>query len=282
MKVLIGITSKNRAAILPKAITAALSQTYPDKAVAVFDDASDDNTRELVSQFNAVQWTLADKPVGYLFARNKFMRETDADVYCSLDDDSWFMSDDGLAAAMEHLRTHPSCAAIAFDILSPDRPAPTGSDSTPRPVGTFIGCGHLLRLDIVRMIGGYTPNPGYYGGEEKDLAIQLMDRGYSIDLLPGVHIWHDKTNVARNLRHQHRSGVCNDLTFAWRRIPSRYLAPVLVGKVFNHLRFSIIRGYTTPCLLGMFDFARLLFTFRIPRKPVKPATYRNFRRLNRQ
>ena len=37
MKVCIGITTKNRADILSKSIESALSQSYPNKEVVVFD-----------------------------------------------------------------------------------------------------------------------------------------------------------------------------------------------------------------------------------------------------
>ena len=74
MKVLIGITSKNREKILPKAIESALSQTYPHKEVWVFDDASTDNTRSLAITYPNVKWIFSEEPKGYVYARNLFMR----------------------------------------------------------------------------------------------------------------------------------------------------------------------------------------------------------------
>src|SRR5205085_8572336 len=97
MKVLIGITTQNRAAILPKAIQSALEQDYPDKEIAVFDDASTDETRDLQARFPQVRWYRSEEAQGYLPARNRMMRETDADLYFSLDDDAWFVKGDELA-----------------------------------------------------------------------------------------------------------------------------------------------------------------------------------------
>ena len=88
MKVLIGITTHNRADVLSKSIQSALDQNYSEKEVAVFDDASSDDTPLLRSRFPDVSWYRVEKNEGYLAARNKLMRETNADFYFSLDDDA--------------------------------------------------------------------------------------------------------------------------------------------------------------------------------------------------
>ena len=62
MKVLIGITTHNRAALLTKAIQSALDQDYPDKEVAVFDDASTDETITLKAHFPQVRWFHNESP----------------------------------------------------------------------------------------------------------------------------------------------------------------------------------------------------------------------------
>ena len=120
MKVLIGITSKNRASILPKAINSALEQDYVDKLVAVYDDASTDGTAQLEPSFPDVKWIISDIPKGLMFARNLFLDISDADFFCSLDDDAWFLSKDALSTAVDYMNKNPNTAAIAFDILSPD------------------------------------------------------------------------------------------------------------------------------------------------------------------
>src|SRR5436853_1462944 len=112
----------------------------------------------------------------------------------------------------------------------------------------FVGCGHVLRLSAVREVGGYEAVPGSYGGEEKDLCLRLLDAGYQLVKLPGVHVWHDKTLVARDLVAQHRSGVCNDLVLTLRRTPTLLLPVALLVKLYRHWRFSLSHGLTEPCL----------------------------------
>src|SRR5690349_1570579 len=119
MKVLLGIVSWNREKLLPAAIDSALRQQDVSLKVAVYDDNSNDGTRTLMSRYPTVDWTFADTNRGYLYARNKLMREADADYFCSLDDDSWFTTDRDLSTAVTYLDEHPEVSAIAFDILSP-------------------------------------------------------------------------------------------------------------------------------------------------------------------
>jgi glycosyltransferase involved in cell wall biosynthesis len=273
--VLVGIVTRNRAGILPKAIQSALSQSYSNLRVAVLDDCSEDNTWALRAYFPGVLWHRWEFGCGYLEARNQLMQNDSIDYYVSLDDDAWFIEGDEIAVAISALEDKPRVAAVAFDILSPDRPRPIAR-STPRSVAMFIGCGHMLRMSAVRESGFYVPSPGPYGSEEKDLCIRLLDRGWDIHLLDGVHVWHDKSMVARDQPAQHRSGVCNDLVFALRRCPLPLLLMVLPIKLLNHLRFSFNHGLVRPCLAGFGLFFRHAFAVLGSRDPVHAETFGEF------
>lgn len=277
-KVLIGISTHNRASILPKAIQSALDQDYPDKEIAIFDDASTDETEELREKYPQVRWHRENQNKGYLFARNYLMQQTDADYYFSLDDDAWFTQGDEISEGTRILDEQPEVAALAYDILSPDRPTPV-IRGTPCTTAVFIGCGHILRLAAVRKVGGYEPMPGSYGGEEKDLCLRLLDAGYRIVMLPGVHVWHDKTLVARDLPDQHRSAVCNDLVLTLRRTPAMLLFGALLAKLYRHWTFSRGHGLSNSCREGFKLFFRSIPQVWKTRHPVKVATLRAYMRL---
>ncbi len=146
-------------------------------------------------------------------------------------------------------------------------------------VATFIGCGHVLRLDAVRRLGGYASFPGSYGGEEKDLCLRLIDAGHAIVKMPGVHVWHDKSSTARDLVAQHRSGVCNDLTMTLRRTPFLLLPAAMGWKFARHFQFAVRRGLLAPYFAGVGKFIRALRPIWRHRAPVKMATLRRFSRL---
>jgi GT2 family glycosyltransferase len=177
------------------------------------------------------------------------------------------------------MKERPNVAA-GLHILSPDHPN-SRKRSEPLITHSFIGCGHMVRLSAVREINYYAPNPGSYGAEEKDLSIRLLNRGYEILYLPGVHVWHDKTMQARDLFTQHVSGVCNDLVFAYRRCPLPMALWLIPGKTLNHLRFSMARQPTAAMSQGLVMFARSVPRIAATRAPVSQPTFRKFIQLSR-
>jgi GT2 family glycosyltransferase len=279
--VLIGIATRDRADILPKAIQSALLQGSGSIKVSVIDDGSQDGTEKLTQRFPSVEWIRLPTSCGYVAARNRWIRDADADYFIGLDDDAWFVSGDEIRLSVAAMTANPNIAAIAFDILSPDRPQQRSRSGITR-VSSFIGCGHMLRLSAVRKVGGYEPNPGSYGGEEKDLCLRLLDAGYEIVRLNGVHVWHDKTQVARELPAQHCSGVCNDLVMTVRRTPGYLLPLAMIAKFYRHLIFAVRKGLTKPALAGFELFFRSLPEAWRSRKPVKASTLRVFMKLRAQ
>lgn len=284
MKVLIGITSKNRAPILPKAIDSALRQTHQEKEIWVYDDASTDSTKSLQNSYQHINWIFSDTPFGYLHARNLFMKKPGFNYFCSLDDDAWFIKDDSIEKAISFMQNNPDVGVVGFDMLSPDAPEKKTDKPFFKETNNFIGCGHIVNLTAAEEVGYYTRNPGFYGGEEKDLCIKLIDAGYRIMTYKGEYVWHDKTMVARDLKKQHQSGVCNDLVFTYRRAPLSILLPALPIKLFKHLKFSIRykkEQLVRPCLLGIVDFFKWLATEKTNRKAVSRTAFHKFINLGK-
>lgn len=277
-RILVGITTRNRAALLPRAIASALAQRDVALQVAVHDDASTDNTPALAASFPTVEWTRSETNSGLRENRNRWMQRDDLDFFVSLDDDAWFLAGDEVALALARFRTDPMLAAVAFDILSPDRNA-AAKRSTPRPATVFIGCGHMIRLSAVRAVGFYAPTVGPYGSEEKDLCLRLADLGYRVELLPGVHVWHEKAWGDRDNRPLHRSGVCNELVMTLRRCPFPDCLLVLPFKLLSYVRFWLgHREYGRAGLAGVGDFVRHLPETWRQRQPVRRSTFWRFHR----
>ena len=279
MKVLIGITSKNRAQILPKAIEAAIKQTFSNKEVWIFDDASSDGTKNLSTLYPQVKWILSEEAKGLVWARNLFMSQKGFDYFCSFDDDAWAIDNTAIEKAVKYLDENQSVGALGFDMLSPDEPSKQTSNPYFIKTNNFIGCGHIINLKAAKEIGYYTSNPGFYGGEEKDFCIRLIDRGYDIIAYKGMYVWHEKTQISRNIAKQHESGVCNDLVFIYRRSPFIMLLPSIVFKILTHFKFATThaRGILfIPFIKGIKSFFKWLFKSNTYRKPVSIKAFKTF------
>src|SRR5947207_8388532 len=101
--ILVGIVTRNRAIIVPKAIASALSQRDCVCRVSVIDDGSTDGTPQLAGQFSGAGFTCWPESRGYMAARNHWMSSASEDFFVSLDDDAWFMEGDEIAGAVEFL-----------------------------------------------------------------------------------------------------------------------------------------------------------------------------------
>lgn len=86
------IPTFNRAHFLPTAIESVLNQTYPNIQVIVIDDGSTDDTRQIVAEFENVEYYYQEnKRQGA--ARNLGLSKTRGDYIASLDsDDAWHES----------------------------------------------------------------------------------------------------------------------------------------------------------------------------------------------
>ncbi len=277
--VLVGIVTHNRAEILPKAIASAFAQKGCRVRVSVIDDCSTDTTPELAQRYPEVEWIRWEPGRGYMAARNQWMLTEGVDYFVSLDDDSWFLREDEIALAVNLMERRPYVAAVAYDILSHERVEPVERQPAKR-TSIFIGCGHVLKLKTVRQVGVYDAVPGSYGGEEKDLCLRLIDAGHKIMAMPGVHVWHDKTNVARDFAAQHRSVVCNDLVMTVRRTPVWLLPLLLPARCWRHFTHAWRHGMTHAFLEGMGMFLQALPTALCARKAVSSRAIWTFTKLS--
>ncbi len=277
-RVVAGITTRNRVEMLPQALDSLRATRHPGLLIKVVDDGSTDATPNLRLRYPEAEWLRHEQPLGIIESRNELMRTAAAEYFLCLDDDAWFLEGDELGRAVARLEQDPAIAGIAFDILSADRPE-RAPRSAPRRVSMYIGCGHLLRLSAVKSVGYYAPAPGTYGSEEKDLSLRLADRGWRIELLPGVHVWHAKAWSNRDNRTIHRSGVCNELTMTLRRCPWPDLLLVLPWKLVRYLWFWFRHPfYFGSGLAAWGDFLRHAAVAWRTRQPVQRSTFWRFHR----
>ena len=281
LKVRIGITTKNRPEYLPKCLSSCLAQTYEPKEIVVWDNSDDPvaltKNREVAQSFPQVRWIKPAKERTLIQTRVEMMSEPGCDLYCSIDDDGWFMGPDEVAIATRLFADDSQLAGVAFDILSPDRPLPV-TRTPPQPTMHYVGCGHMLRRDMVEAAGFYADFPGRYGSEEKDLCIRFMDRGWKMVFLPGVHVWHDKSTGGRDWGEQHRTGTLNDLIFGLVRCPSPDIFYYLPGKAINLVLWGLKGGSEDRWsgFLGVWDFLKFAPKYWRKRQPVKRKTFREF------
>lgn len=89
------MATKNRASILKRAIDSVLNQDYQNIELVVVDDASTDNTAQLLSEYqqreHKFKFVSNKECVGVAAARNIAIRNCSGDFLTGLDDDDYFL-----------------------------------------------------------------------------------------------------------------------------------------------------------------------------------------------
>ncbi|RLB20135.1 MAG: glycosyl transferase [Deltaproteobacteria bacterium] len=89
------IPTRNRAKLVKKAVTSVLNQTFEDLEVVVVDDASDDNTRQVVKSFDdsRVNYIFLKRRSGPAGARNTGIKAARGRYIAFIDDDDEWMAE---------------------------------------------------------------------------------------------------------------------------------------------------------------------------------------------
>jgi glycosyltransferase involved in cell wall biosynthesis len=115
----IGIPTYNRADFLRRSLRSAASQTGGPLAVLVSDNASADDTREVVGQFPEVRYFRNDTNLGMAANWERLVRICDTEYFAFLQDDD-LLFQNFAQRALGRLREHPQAAAyLCYSMVTP-------------------------------------------------------------------------------------------------------------------------------------------------------------------
>ena len=122
-KVTVGIPTYNRSGFLRQSIESVLAQSYPDFRLVIADNASTDDTPELVASFDdsRIVYARSDENVGMTANFNRVVELADTEFVALLYDDDLFYPD-YLQHTVEALDDHPDVGFVhtAFDVIGRD------------------------------------------------------------------------------------------------------------------------------------------------------------------
>ncbi|MBR7066534.1 MAG: glycosyltransferase family 2 protein [Prevotella sp.] len=118
-KVTVLMACWNAAEYVEKALDSLLCQTYRDFQVVCVDDASTDNTLDILRQYAAkdsrIHVVSLSENGGQAHARNVALARAEGEYVCMLDSDDW-MSPDALEQAVAVFETHPDADCVLFQV----------------------------------------------------------------------------------------------------------------------------------------------------------------------
>lgn len=226
------IATRNRREDLLRTLEVMAPALLPDHEVLVLDDASEDGTAEAVaSRFPGVRLLRHAARSGYIAARNELLAAARGELAISLDDDAEIASPGFLERIAELFEARPRCGVAALRIYwGRSLPAAAPVDEPPRRVQSFVGCGHVWRLEAWRSL---PPYPAWFEmyGEEAFASCELLRRGWEVCYLPSVLVHHrvdlgnrPAAERAWRYRRQLRAGLFVACLFHPRALLPRHLA----------------------------------------------------------
>lgn len=289
--VTVGVATKNRPDALVRCLRSLrLLDGLIDGAVVV-DDGSDAAIEGPVLAALAadlppsVRFIRHDPSLNLAASRNRIAREARTPWVLNLDDDAFIVSREAVEMAVRVMEMDPSVAAVAFAQCDAEGKSFHPS-AQPLPVDypayapTFIGYAHLLRREAFLAAGGFRERLGI-NGEEKELALRLLDRGWRVVYLPAARIAHVADVANRDGRRYLHQVVRNDVLGALYDQPFPLVLGGAAVRLYRY--FPMRKGWRIedPGGFGRIvgDLGRALPEVLRERRPVRWETIRRWRAM---
>ena len=193
------------------AVTSVLAQDYPDSDALVWDNASTDNSRQILEAAFAgnprVQLEFASDNFGVAGGRNRAFRQARGQLLMSLDSDATIETRDAFTRIVARFAAEPDLGALSFEVRRPDghlmwpfaRPADAwrarGFDTI-----RVDGCSFVTPRALFDRIGGFAEHFSPYGAEDQYYAFQVIGQGLRVAYDPSVRVIHAFTPRGRQGR----------------------------------------------------------------------------------
>ena len=253
--VAIGITTKDRWDDLSLTLDSLRQNGLHRLETIVIDDGSSKPMPETFrDRFAWVRFERSESSEGYIVQRNRLAQLLTAELYLSLDDDSYPVPSAHLAQAAAWLLEKQDAAALTFAIRgSFDQMSSLKADGCrPYPVRHYIGCAHMVKRQLFLQLRGYTEALGHYC-EETDFALKAWKQGFKVYKYPSVVVIHRKSAIGRNAANANRLLTRNLIWVSAWRSPFAFLMIELLFRVLRMFRLKTHRLQWKAVLRGYFE-----------------------------
>lgn len=193
-KVSILIVTYNRAKFISKAIESILNQSFQDWEIIVADDASTDNTIEVIREWQAkepkIKYIRSDVNIGIARNSNNGLKIAQGDYIAILDDDDWWYNSDKLKKQVEFLDKNSNYVAVGGGVVVVDennkeitRYLKPETDEQIRTKllfdNTMANSTTLFRFAVAKQVGLYDDTLRYSADRDFWLKIGLLGKLYN-------------------------------------------------------------------------------------------------------
>jgi GT2 family glycosyltransferase len=279
-RVSVAIPTKDRWDTLRFTLSKLEERGYAGLDTLVVDDGSaTPMPADFTTRFPRVRFLRFEQSAGVCARRNLMARTLSTPFILSIDDDSFPVTGD-LVAACDWLDARPKVLSLAFQICHQDHgPDPELTAKAPFPLRDFNGGGVLLKRDLVLALGGYEEKFLYYL-EEGDLSMRALQARYEMWGYPAFVVKHNVAGANRNIPARVRSMLRKEALMALLYFP----VPICYRRILTCVpgflyRDDEMRPYWLQMIAGVIQGVGDYFSGRYKRRRLTPAEYRNWRNL---
>lgn len=280
LKISIAILTYNRADLLRELLVSVSSIKYEWLEIIVVDNCSQDDTHMIVSQqFPQVIYIRLNANIGAA-GRNIGLQRATGDIIVTLDDDIVGVNEASLSSLSALFSSRPDVGAVNFKVTN----YYTGhicnwahhrsiAENADKEFCTYeITEGAVAFRKKALEKAGYYPYYFFLSHEGPDLALRLMDSGYTVIYSNIVSVMHKHSNLGRRNWLNYYYDTRNQFWFAVRNLPVAEAVLYLFRGLSSMFFYSVRDGYFLYWLKAVKDGLNGLDRALCDRKVVSKKT----------
>jgi len=277
------VPTYNRPDDVTKFIDEIQKQDYPNFKVFFIDDCGDVKIEQLIPKTKMFEYVRLPENKGQAYARNIGIEKGVGELLIFMDDDAWFKSTKALYLINDYFIEKPEIGCLAFDIEEPNREllSKRFSINDNQEIGEFIACGVAFTKDAIKDIGMF-PMFFHSYGEETYIVLKLIKKKYKIYFSKKIQLFHNYNPEKRSkgwFKRMKFNTTRNDFYLIVLFFPFIFIIPYLFGKLFFHIRYSILKEklLLLSLFLNVKAFFYVIFHLAQVLKHRDSLTYKEFR-----
>jgi len=286
------ILNYKRRDALARSLESVRLQSYANLEIIVVDNNSQDGIREFM-ETHAPEARLIklNENRGACGGRNAGIRAANGDIIISVDNDVFFESPLEISKAVETFARRPDIHVLAFQLCDEQTGALRVREwCHPRSLETygetefethyFNEGACAVRREVYDTAGLYF-EPLFFGCEGWDMALRMIDNDFRILHAPRIRVRHLKSAETRTPERPYYFYTRNSVWIAYKDYPVLAGVSFVTFKLLMMLYFSVRCGQLPAYIRGIKDGYRGLAQIRRERTPVRTATLKYLRTLER-
>ncbi|MDI3521539.1 MAG: hypothetical protein PWR04_1527 [Anaerophaga sp.] len=276
------VPTYNRPNDLKKFIDEIQKQDYQNYKVIIVDDNSKLPIDHLIPQNDHFLYEKLNKNSGQAYVRNYAVKKGKGSIIVFMDDDAWFTQINHLSKIPQYFEEDPRAGCLMFDIKEPKRKLLSERHKLEngQELGDFIACGCAFTRSAFQSTNGFSAMFHSYG-EETDIAIQLLKKGYKTIFAKDILVYHNYQPGKRTKAWKKRfikNSVRNDLLIIALRFPWFLIIPYLFLKFGSRLLHTLKTEKNIHySFLGLFTFFNaILFQKKLKRSPLSFSLFKHW------